>query len=567
MIIRYCDNCKLEYYDLYLSECPKCNKKMSLTSKIYYCEKCNIPIYTDKCEICGSYGKYLATDVRPVFPKERLLIEIILKKPLEFRYSSVWADITGNRYFIDGKELRINKKQIYKNISEADIKEVHRKLREIEDKEGEKKFNEIIKKFIEANAFHFEKLFFDAKNFIKENTKGYSLDEIFISFSGGKDSTVVSDLVMKALSTSKIIHIHGDTTLEFPFTTEYVNRFRKNNPYTPLIIASNKDANFFELCDILGPPSRVMRWCCTVFKTGPITKKINILFKNKEKVLTFYGIRSSESNSRSKYSEVTISPKITKQVVISPIFNWTNFDVWLYILTTGIDFNEAYKLGYTRVGCWCCPNNSEWSEFLSRIYMMEMTEKWETLLVDFAKRLGKEDAEVYVKEGKWKARQGGEGLEYSTNSIISYKPCSSDENTLYYELKKPISKQLYEYFKPFGELNFEIGNKLLGEVYVLDRNKNVVLKLQGIEGDTNLKVSVYGNKTKIIKQKIDAQITKYQMCIGCLACEGICPLGAIKIIGNEYKIDDSKCIRCGKCIHYFGGGCYIRKVLTIKRGV
>lgn len=82
---------------------------MSLTSKIYYCEKCNVPIYSERCEVCGSEGKYLATDVRPVFLKERLLMELILNKPFELKYSSVWADISGNRYFIDGKELRINK--------------------------------------------------------------------------------------------------------------------------------------------------------------------------------------------------------------------------------------------------------------------------------------------------------------------------------------------------------------------------------------------------------------------------------------------------------------------------
>lgn len=81
MIIRYCENCKVEYYDLYSSACPKCNQKMSLTSKIYYCEKCNVPIYSERCEVCGSEGKYLATDVRPVFLKERLLMELILNKP------------------------------------------------------------------------------------------------------------------------------------------------------------------------------------------------------------------------------------------------------------------------------------------------------------------------------------------------------------------------------------------------------------------------------------------------------------------------------------------------------
>lgn len=42
-------------------------------------------------------------------------------------------------------------------------------------------------------------------------------------------------------------------------------------------------------------------------------------------------------------------PKIVKQTVASPIIEWIDFDVWLYILTTRIDFNYAYRLGWTRV--------------------------------------------------------------------------------------------------------------------------------------------------------------------------------------------------------------------------
>ena len=63
---------------------------------------------------------------------------------------------------------------------------------------------------------------------------GYSLDAIFVSFSGGKDSTVVSHLVRKKMREEKVLHIFGDTKLEMPFTYEYVERFRKNNPATPL---------------------------------------------------------------------------------------------------------------------------------------------------------------------------------------------------------------------------------------------------------------------------------------------------------------------------------------------
>lgn len=33
-----------------------------------------------------------------------------------------------------------------------------------------------------------------------------------------------------------------------------------------------------------------------------------------------------------------------------------------------------------------------------------------------------------------------------------------------YELQKPIETELYELFRPFGYLNYELGNERLGEV-------------------------------------------------------------------------------------------------------
>lgn len=74
-------------------------------------------------------------------------------------------------------------------------------------------------------------------------------------------------------------------------------------------------------------------------------------------------------------------------------------DVWLYLLAEGVDFNEAYCLGYDRVGCWCCPNNTQRAQLLSRIYMPEKSKEWRNFLIFFAKKVGKPDPEVYVDEG------------------------------------------------------------------------------------------------------------------------------------------------------------------------
>lgn len=66
----------------------------------------------------------------------------------------------------------------------------------------------------------------EAHDFIRNVKEGYDLDSMFISFSGGKDSTVTSDLVMNALSSPQIIHLYGDTTLEYPETAVYLEEFK-----------------------------------------------------------------------------------------------------------------------------------------------------------------------------------------------------------------------------------------------------------------------------------------------------------------------------------------------------
>ncbi|MCI8326144.1 MAG: phosphoadenosine phosphosulfate reductase family protein [Lachnospiraceae bacterium] len=545
------------------SVCSSCGGRAETFSEIFWCDTCGIPIYEKVCPICKEKGRKFVTDLRPVFPEERLLLEIILKHPFCFLKKSVWNG-AGNHYYVDGKRIDLS----IGSLKNLNLEEVRSQYHTYEKENTYEYFSLQKDRFVKANQKRYEEIVEEADEYIRESVKNYDVMDMFISFSGGKDSTVTSDLVMRALGNPKILHIFGDTTLEFPFTYDYVQKFKSEHPQTPVITAKNKEKDFKKLCYLIGPPSRVMRWCCTVFKTGSIQKTMKSLFRNKKQILTFYGIRRSESASRNKYERDSASPKITKQRILSPIIDWMDFDIWLYLLTTGIDFNQAYRLGYARVGCWCCPNNSGWSEFLSKIYMEEESENFRNLLLDFAKKIGKEDIETYVDEGFWKARQGGNGIEYAEKSVVSFQPCAIEEHTFYYELQKPIEKEFYELFRPFGYLNFELGNERLGEVYVLDIKGKILLKLQGRIGTKKLKVIILSKN--ITEDKIKCQITKYQMCMACLACESVCKYNAIKMKEERdgsvrYRIADKQCVRCGECISHFSVGCYMRKVLSIKR--
>lgn len=543
-------------------------------SQLYWCEECKIPLYEPVCGCCGAKGRRFVKDVRVVFPEEKVLLEILLGlKAGELNEKSLW-NAAGNVYYLDGVRMPLS----IQRLREMDAGKIRKTYDENRKNMDDTFFKQMTERFVKANANRYQEISQEALSYIWEETQGMEIGDMFVSFSGGKDSTVVADLCKRALDGpgKKILHIFGDTTLEFPMTEQYVARYKKENPKTPMISSRNKEKNFEELCEIVGPPSRVMRWCCTIFKTGAINQKISALFRGKKRIVAFQGIRHSESASRSKYERTSTNSKIAKQLTLCPIIEWFDFDVWLYLMTTGIAFNSAYRLGYARVGCYCCPNNSLWSEFLSSIFIPDKYNDFQNLLIDFAKKVGKKDAEVYVKEGKWKARQGGNGLDYARKSIVSYEPCVKEENAFNYDLTRPITEELYELFKPFGTYQSELGNKRLGEAYFTDADNNVVFVLQGRPGQTRCKVIVHREDAFHVKgmskvrEKIDCQITKYQMCMGCKACESVCRFNAITVKempdkSTSYTINEAKCVKCTECVSHFSVGCYMRKVLTIKR--
>ena len=579
MIKYICHNC--QDLECETSVCPVCgNRAEILESAVFYCPHCEAPSYDSYCSLCGSECEYLGSDLRPVFPQERLLLEILLGEPFKYADSSVW-NVGSNRYVIDG---------IKKNIPYKELREKNDPIKVIEELKKHEHSNieyindfynsKTIVNFVKINKAHLNVITHEAVNYIRDISESKTEAEMFVSFSGGKDSTVVSDLVLNALG-KNIIHIYGDTTLEYPTSATYVKRFRKTHPLIPLLTAKNKDQDFNNLCEVIGPPSRVMRWCCTVFKTGAITKKIDSTFKDVKQLLTFQGIRRNESLSRSKYDRDSNDSKIMKQISANPIIDWLDFDVWLYLISNNVDFNDAYKQGFSRVGCWCCPNNSAWSEFLSAIYMNEEYNKFRNILYTFAEKIGKPDWKVYIDDGEWKKRQGGNGLDISKKSVVAFKPCALEENTYNFDLTKPISEDLYKFFKPFGKLNFEMGKKFLNEVYVLDRRTNQpILRISGRIGSNVVKIAIVGeskifNNKKYAEMYLKNQINKYQTCLGCTYCEAVCKFGAIKVFntnkGNvtsesiSYTIDENKCVGCLECVTHFPNGCYLNKVLKIKK--
>jgi len=570
----WCKNCNIETNE---KTCPVCGSETveDLPVEIYWCSECKIPVIhtinqADKgvCPICGHKTKYMSADLRPVFPEERLLLELLLdKEPNTYLKKSVWS--ANSRYYVDGKSISISS-----NVFQtADADDLIEKLEQNREKNSYEYFEEIIRRFTVANKDRLNYLKTEAFNFVQETAKRFDEENIVVSFSGGKDSTVTADVAVKALSNPSLVHIFGNTTLEFPSTVEYAKRFRDSHPHAIFQIAKNEEQVFLDVCEDIGPPARMMRWCCSMFKTGPITRIINSLYRNQQ-ILTFYGIRKSESVSRSKYNRVEDSAesvKIQQQTVASPIFFWKDIDIWLYILSERIDFNDAYRLGYDRVGCWCCPNNNHRAQFLSRIYMPEQSKRWRDFLIEFAVKIGKPDPEVYVDSGKWKARQGGNGLESANDVKIRFTNCTTEDHAKIYRLIRPFDDELVGMFVPFGRVAPELGKKILHEVIILDVRTNVpILSIQPFSQDDY----DYAVKVKTmnvadhddLQRMVGYQIRKFNACRKCLKCESLCRSGAISIVGDSYYIDPAKCVHCKMCMtaKYLDGGCTMDKYLRTK---
>lgn len=209
-------------------------------------------------------------------------------------------------------------------------------------------------------------------------------DGFYNTFSGGKDSQALFHVVKMAGVKFKT-HM-SLTSIDPPQVIRFVKQ-----QYQSVMLHKPKMSIFQDAIERKILPTMRVRWCCADFKESAGAGKVTLI-----------GIRREESARRARRKEVEVSSKkfsgnieefeqwsaeeiLKKQkikskrkinedefsvktdnevrcingkdsILISPIFDWTERDVW-YFLNTIINAPHCplYDEGYTRIGCILCP--------------------------------------------------------------------------------------------------------------------------------------------------------------------------------------------------------------------
>lgn len=242
-----------------------------------------------------------------------------------------------------------------------------------------------------------------AKETINDLNKQYLSDDRtwILGFSGGKDSTLLLQITYKMLLQSQkskpVFVISSDTLVEPPIISGYLDETlfvleegakRDCLPLSIVRVQPKIDDTFF--VNLIGrgypSPNRWFRWCTDRLKIDPATNFIHNKINELGEVIILLGNRRSESANRAQSidahkipgTSLSVHTTLPRAYVYAPIMNWTNDQVWDYLLLNnrpwGGDNNELLQLykganggecplvidrstpscGNSRFGCWVC---------------------------------------------------------------------------------------------------------------------------------------------------------------------------------------------------------------------
>ncbi len=390
------------------------------------------------------------------------------------------------------------------------------------------------------------------------------VDMFISSFSGGKDSQVVLDLVSRVVPSNEFIVIYSNTGYEIPTSLELYKEledyYHQQYPGLKFYSASNKQS-VMSYWDKMGSPSRMHRWCCGVMKTAPLYRKLKEIsgLGKQPTVLAFEGVRAEESDRRSQYNRLGKGVKHNNVINARPILNWNSTEIYLYLLLRQLPFNRAYRKGLSRVGCSICPFSSDWSEYV-------VSKTYPSCIMPFVDELYKKTDELsintdaekkeYIKTGNWKLRAGGK-TSNTEGSTIQFITTSPDFKAV---LTSP-KENIFTWLKPLGPISVlnSTDSTFLGTIKY--QSNTYSFRIENINNTTTVEIQNIGDDI-IFQSLIKRALYKTVYCVHCEVCEVECPTGALTVT-PIVRINSEKCVHCKKCLMFKDRGCVMANSINI----
>ncbi len=382
------------------------------------------------------------------------------------------------------------------------------------------------------------------------------IDCFEVAFSGGKDSAVLLDLVAKVLPQKSYVVIFGDTGMEFPDTYEAVEVTKElcKKKNIPFYTAVSKFDPLYSW-KLFGPPSRALRWCCSVHKSTPQILLLRELLKKPDcRIYSFVGVRHEESAIRSEYDYECFGKKQKGQYSFNPILEWTSAEVWLYIFAKGVFINRAYKKGCARVGCICCPMGGNKSSFIERVIYPESKKKFLSLILD-SNLQESFTGNDYIAKGGWNARKNGCFL--NGNNIVYTE--SVEKDSLYIVVNNPKT-DWKEWIKPLGTL-LDIGSNRYNLLTSTSCKIEIEITPRGEKGYI-ARIKLGTNNELTLVKNLRYVFRKSAYCLLCGTCQSNCRYGCLTL---ENKLKIKNCKHCLDCFD-ISAGCLAYDSLKIPTG-